>query len=75
MKLTPSHSIHPVTGHLGRGCVSHLPAPGCLPDGPADLVQPCFPLLDLLTGSRDVTPDRRNPTAGHRRSRLGVVRK
>lgn len=66
MRFIPLPSIHPASGRASRGCVSHLPAPGCFPDQPVELERPCFPLLDLLERNREVTPDRRNPTAGRR---------
>lgn len=54
-------------GRAQRGCVPHLPAPGCPPERPLDAEPPCFPILDVLTGSRDVrSPERQTPTTGRR---------
>jgi len=66
MKSVFSRFLHPVVGPAGRGCVPHLPAPGCPPERPMDLERPCFPILDLLTGSRTAPPGRRQPTASPR---------
>jgi len=39
-RLDPARSL--------RGCVPHLPAPGCPPRRPPQPERPCVPLLDLL---------------------------
>lgn len=67
MKFTFPRAPDALTDRLGRGCVPRLPAPGCPPDRPMDLEEPCFPVLDFFAGH--LSKDRRSPTAGKRRSR------
>lgn len=69
MKSAFSRFLHPVIGPAGRGCVPHLPAPGCPPEQPMDLERLCFPTVDPLTGSRSTPQGRRQPTASPRNTR------
>jgi hypothetical protein len=47
-----------------RGCVPHLPAPGCWPEREESVPRPCFPAIDLLTGGRDGGPQDATPRSG-----------
>jgi len=44
-----------------RGCVPHLPAPGCWPERGGRVPQPCFPALDILSSGRAGAPQVKTP--------------
>jgi hypothetical protein len=50
-----------VTEIAFRGCVPHLPVPGCWPDRGRSVPRPCFPSLDTLAGGRAGVPKTEAP--------------
>ncbi len=62
MRIDVRIPSHAVTAFSFRGCVPHLPAPGCWPERGGKVPRLCFPALDILGGQRADTPQ--IPTPG-----------